>query len=352
MENTCKSWGVDLRGFDKRGFRNLGGLVGLVLLVVLSVVGCGGGEGETAVSPPTATSATSNQLTLPTLEPVALNGGKLRVVATTSIIGDVAAQVGGAAIALTTLMAAGQDPHSYQPGAADLTAVADAHLIFTNGWNLEEGLLDDLANIAEDAPLVALSAGVDPLLLGADDHDHGMADPHVWLDPANVKIWVGNIEQILSQVDPENKATYNQNATRYLAQLDKLASDIDRQVATIPAAKRVLVTNHDALGYFAHRYGFTLLGTVIPAASTLAEPSASDLAGLVTAMTAAKVCVLFAETTANSQLETAVATELTHCPTVQILTLYTGAIGPVGSGADSYIGMMQANVATLVAGLP
>ena len=314
---------------------------------------CGGGAGETAVSlSPPSTSATT--LTLPTLEPVALDGGKLRVVATTSIIGDVVAQVGDQAIDLTTLMAAGQDPHSYQPGAGDLTAVANAHIIFSNGWNLEEGLLDDLANIAENAPLVPVSAGVVPRLLGddhEDDHEHGAVDPHVWLDPANVTIWVGNIEQVLSQLDPDNAAVYKQNAARYAAQLDQLARDMEGRLTAVPEARRMLVTNHDALGYFAARYHFTVLGTVIPAASTLAEPSASDLVALVAAMEEAGVCVLFAETTASGQLETAVANELDICDTVQILTLYTGAIGPVGSGADSYIGMMQANVATLVGGL-
>lgn len=334
---------VKLERMERFGF-------GALLAVLL--VACGGGERETAVSPPPSTSTTT--LSLPTLEPVALEGGKLRVVATTSIIGDVVAQVGGEAIDLATLMAAGQDPHSYQPGAGDLTAVANAQIIFTNGWNLEEGLLDDLANIAENAPLVPVSAGVVPQLLGddhEDDHDHGAVDPHVWLDPANVTIWVGNIEQMLSQLDPDNAAVYKQNAARYVAQLDQLARDMEGRLTAVPEAQRVLVTNHDALGYFAERYGFTVLGTVIPAASTLAEPSASDLAALVGAMEEAGVCVLFAETTASGQLETAVANELDTCNTVQILTLYTGAIGSVGSGADSYIGMMQANVETLVAGL-
>ncbi|MEZ4512529.1 MAG: metal ABC transporter substrate-binding protein [Chloroflexota bacterium] len=328
------------------------------------LVGCGGGE-ETAVSPPQLTTTTN--LTLPTLTPVALDGGKLRVVATTSIIGDVVAQVGGEAIELTTLMAAGQDPHSYQPGAGDLTAVANAHIIFINGWNLEEGLLDDLANIAEDAPLVPVSAGIEPLPINADadehdhqaeadhadaeEHGHGAADPHVWFDPDHVETWVRNIEQILSQLDPANGDSYATNAADYVAQLEELAGYMNSQVASIPTENRVLVTNHDALGYFAHRYRFEVLGTVIPAASTLAEPSATELAALVRAMEAAKVCVLFAETTASGQLETAVASELDTCETVQILTLYTGAIGPVGSGADSYIGMMQANVETLVAGL-
>lgn len=331
--------------------------MGFVLLAGLwlwLLAGCGGqGEMESQGEPETAV------LTLPTLEPVALDGGKLRVVATTSIIGDVVAQVGGEAIALTTLMEAGQDSHSYQPGAGDLTAVAAAQVVFVNGWGLEEGLLDDLANIAAQTPLVPVSAGVEPLVIGADEHEdeheeaheHGGIDPHVWFNPDHVVRWVGNIEQTLSQLDPNNAASYASNAAAYVAQLKALAAYMDSQVALIPLENRVLVTNHDALSYFVERYRFKLLGTVIPAASTLAEPSATDLAALVEAMTEADVCVLFAETTMNGPLETAVANELAHCETVEILTLYTDALGAVGTQADSYVGMMRANVETFVAGL-
>jgi zinc/manganese transport system substrate-binding protein len=202
-------------------------------------------------------------LSLPELAPVALAAGeKLRVVATTSIIGDVVAQVGGEAIELTVLMGPGQDPHSYAPSAAQLTAVARAHVIFVNGWDLEERLLRDLENISEGlAPLVPVSAYVEPLEYGEDghhhdddhadddhdddhadddhadddhadddhadddhadddhadddhadddhahddDHDHGAVDPHTWFDVRNVMWWASNILHVFEDLDPANK---------------------------------------------------------------------------------------------------------------------------------------------------
>ena len=294
-------------------------------------------------------------LTLPALERADLNGDKLRVVATTSIIGDVVTHVGDNAIDLIVLMKAGQDPHSYEPGAQDLTAVADAHVIFINGWNLEEGLLDNLANVTETGVLVPVSAGIRPLALPATDtHDvenHHHEDPHVWLDPQNVKQWVVNIEQVLTTLDPANGSQYAANAAAYQQALDKLLVEMNGAMEQVAANARSLVTNHDALGYLAARYDLTIIGTVLPGASTLAEPSASGLAELATKMEAADTCTIFADTTANIQLAEAVAAELESCDQVQILSLYTGAIGPAGSGADSYIGMMQANMATLVEGL-
>ena len=123
------------------------------------------------------------------------------------------------------------------------------------------------------------------------------------------------------------------------------------QLATIPAERRILVTNHDAFGFFARDFGFEVLGTVIPSRSTLAEPSASDLANLIGAMREFGVCTLFTETTVSDKLAQTVSAELTDCENVQVVKLFTGAIGPAGSGADSYIGMFRANVDAIVAGL-
>ena len=170
-------------------YRQLGvGLLAASLLVLL--LGCGG---ETAVSTPTNHATDAEMLTLPELTAAELDGAPLKVVATTSIIGDVVAQVGGKAIDLTTLMGPGQDPHSFEPSARELTAVADAHVIFVNGWDLEEALAQDLADIAGDVPLVPISANIEPLAFGedgheaeADEHDHGSVDPHVWFSAANV----------------------------------------------------------------------------------------------------------------------------------------------------------------------
>ncbi len=334
------------------------GMIGVVSLI-LGLVACGGAE--TADSVPddhTDESGNAGVLTLPALTAVSLGSNKLQVVVTTSVMGDVVAQVGGETIELTTLMGPGQDSHSYEPTAGDLTAVADAHVLFVNGWNLEESLLDNLMDIAEDTPVVPISAYIEPIAgtheeeeEAEEEHAHEAADPHTWLDPHHVWQWVDNVVLVLSSLDPANTAVYQQNAASYKTELEELITYYDQQIATLPVEQRKFVTNHDAFGYFATRYEFELIGTVIPSISTLSEPSASGLAGLVEAMKTAEVCTLFAETSANDELAQAVAAELTNCETVQVLPLFTESIGLPGSGADSYIGMMRVNLDTILGSL-
>ena len=338
-----------------------GSLLKVALAIALFfIVSCtaGGNKEETAVSSPNNSNLPI--LSLPKIEAVDLENRPLNVVATTSIIGDVVAHVGGDAIQLTTLMAAGQDPHSFEPAAQDLTAVAQADLIFINGWDLEEALVEDIAEISNGAPIVPISAHIIPISAEDKDHrdsehdhdhDHQDADPHVWLSVANVKQWVENSRSVLSLLDPNNASTYASNATAYLAELDTLEASIKTELAQILAAKRTMITNHDAFSYFATEYGFTILGTVIPGDSTLAEPSASALAELVELIEAQQICTIFVETAVNISLAQTVADEISSCDEVAIIPLYAGAIGPIGSGADSYISMIQANVQAIVEGL-
>lgn len=339
-------------------------LVGLLLMGFLAA-GCAGGAAPQATAVPTTNpTAEMGVLSLPALTAVALEGEPLNVVATTSIIGDVVAQVGGEAIALTTLMGPGQDPHSYQPGARQLTAVANADVIFINGWDLEEALVRNLESVGEKAIFVPISANIQPLAFGAgghdetededghEEHDHEGADPHVWQAVPNVMQWVNNAQQVLRALDPANTAVYEQNAAAYLAALAELEAYAQAQLAAIPTENRVLITNHDALAYFAHAYNFEILGTVVPGGSTLAESSATSLAALVSLMTEHGICTIFAENTSNTNLAAAVAAELKTCAGgVQVSQLYTDALGAPGSGADSYIGMFRANVDAVVEGL-
>lgn len=325
-----------------------------VLLVALlagglALVGCGGAEEEEEPVVPVESSGEATVdgevLSLPELEAAQLDGRPLEIVATSSIIGDVVATVGGDAINLRTLMEPDEDPHGYQPSSGDLAAVADADAIFVNGWDLEEGVLSSLEDVAEYGPLVPISAGITPRM------ENGSVDPHVWLDPNSVLVWAGNVEEVLSALDPDNAALYADNAQAYRVQLEDLDEYLASQVAIIPEANRLLVTNHDSLGYFADRYRFEVIGTVIPGTSTGAEPSASSMAQLADTMTAEGVCTIFLEAPANASLAEAVAEEVDGCDDVQIQHLYTGALGPVGSPAGTYIGMMRTNMATMVEGL-
>ncbi|MCB0008918.1 MAG: zinc ABC transporter substrate-binding protein, partial [Anaerolineales bacterium] len=323
------------------------GLLWLGVLGLFLLVACGGGDRAESAGTDTPI------LVLPTLEPVELSGAPLKVVATTSIIGDVVGQVGGSAIELTTLMAPGQDPHSFEPAARDLTAVAEADLVFVNGWDLEEGLVDSLAAIAGDVPVVPISARIQPRVFSEDDEDeadhveeehnegehdggehaHGAIDPHVWLALDNVSLWVDNVVTMLGSLDPANESVFATNGAVYQLALAEMADYAAAGIARIPPERRLLVTNHDALGYLADAYDFEILGTVIPAFSTLAEPSASDLAALIEVMAAHDLCTVFSETTVADTLAQTVSGELANCAEVQVLPLYTGSLGPAGSPA-------------------
>lgn len=322
----------------------------MISVAIFMLVGCGQAESETAVSHENET-YDDNVLPLPELTAADLNGRSLKVIATTSIIGDVVAQVGGDAIELTTLIQPGQDPHSYEPGAQELTAVSDADIIFVNGWDLEETLAANLESIGKDVPIVPVSANIQPLAFDSGDHDHSSVDPHTWFDVQNVGQWVENIETSFSQLDSDNAEAYARNADTYQAQLNELDAYAQAELGGIPPEKRFLVTNHDALGYLAHAYGLEVVGTVIPGSSTLAEPSARDIADLISTMDEHDICTIFTETTISDTLAKTTAAELNECDTINVIPLYTGALSPTGSNADNYIGMVQANIDAIVTGL-
>ncbi|MFZ0548572.1 MAG: metal ABC transporter substrate-binding protein [Candidatus Promineifilaceae bacterium] len=326
----------------------------LVTIFSILLLGCRSAENTTTTEEPPL-----EPLSLPQLSAVSLDNRPLKVVATTSIIGDIVGRVGGDAIDLTILIGPGQDSHSYEPSTGDLTAAADADVIFINGWNLEESLITNLENVIGDAPLVPVAAGITPLpFSGHDEHganaeyeEHSSADPHTWTDPHLVVQWVDNISQTLAALDPANAELYQQNTADYQTELQSLIQYYDEQVATLPAEKRVMVTNHDSFGYFAHAYNFEIIGTVLAGVSTLSEPSADDLANLVDTMEQAGICTIFAETSANQTLAETIAAELDSCENVQVISLYTESIGAPASGDDSYTAMMRANIDAIVNGL-
>ncbi len=295
---------------------------------------------------------------LPALSPAPRGAGeRLRVVATTTIVGDVVARVGGDAIELTVLLPPGADPHTYEPTPADLTAVARAHVLFVNGLGLEGFLERTLRNVG-DVPVVPVSAGIQPRLLeehehereehegeerGEESHAHGEADPHVWLDVRNVLIWVENIRQALSALDPARADRYAANAAAYRAELEALDAWVLEQVAQVPPQNRKLVTNHPVLGYFADRYGFEQVAAIYPI-SPGAEPSAREIAELEETIRQFGVPAVFAETTVNPKLAEQVARDTG----VALVTLYTDSLGGPGSGVESYVDLIRYNVNAIV----
>jgi len=287
---------------------------------------------------------------LPALSPAPRGAGeRLRVVATTTIVGDVVARVGGDAIQLTVLLPPGADPHTYEPTPADLTAVAGAHVLFVNGLGLEGFLERTLRNVG-DIPVVPVSAGIQPRPLeehgeehSEESHAHGEADPHVWLDVRNVMIWVENTRQALSALDPAHADRYAANAAAYRAELEALDAWVLEQVAQVPPQNRKLVTNHPSFGYFADRYGFEQVAAVYPI-SPGAEPSAREIAELEETIRRFGVPAVFAETTVNPKLAEQVARDTG----VALVTLYTDSLGGPGSGVESYIDLIRYDVNAIV----
>ncbi len=289
-----------------------------------------------------------------TLKPALLDPGeKLQVVATTNIVGDVVRQVGGDHIELTTLMGIGVDPHSYVPTPADTAAIHDAHVVFANGAGLEANLDKMVENAGGDAVEVIVSQGIELRQLvgghaGEEDAGHGQGDgdPHVWFDVRNVIRWVETIEHALSALDPASSEAYRANAVAYRQQMEDLDGWIAKQMDTLPKANRRLVTNHPAFGYLADRYGLEQVGAVYPV-SPSAEPSAQDIAALEDTIRKLGVPAVFTESTVHPKLAQQVAADTG----VKLVTLYSGSLGGPGSGAESYLELMQYDVRAIVEAL-
>jgi ABC-type Zn uptake system ZnuABC Zn-binding protein ZnuA len=330
----------------KPGGNKASSLVGLVVLVGLAwglLAGCGPSGGQ---------SGAEVAGDLAALTPVALAGGeKLRVVATTNIVGDVVAHIGGDRIDLTVLMGLGVDPHSYVPAPADTAAAHDAHLVLANGAGLEATLEKWLVSTGGSAIYVEVSDGFDLLpasthegaTAAAEDPDHGDVDPHVWFSVPAVIHWTERIETALSALDPGNADHYREKADAYRQELQTLDAWIQDQVAQVPEANRKLVTNHPVFSYFARRYGFEQLGAVYPF-NPSAEPSARQVAALEDAIGQYDVPAIFAESTVNPRLARQVAADTG----IRVVPLYTGSLGGPGSGAETYIDMMHYDVRAIV----
>ena len=282
--------------------------------------------------------------------------GKLPVVASFSILGDMTQRVGGERIAVTTLVGPDGDAHVYEPGPADAKAVAAARVLVVNGLGFE-GWMDRLEQAAGFKGVEAVaSAGVAPLSMaeadeaGHDDHEHdhghGGVDPHAWQNVANAQAYIRNIAAALERADPEGAAVYRANAQAYLAELEALDAEIRAAMTAIPAPQRVLVTSHDAFGYFAAAYGVTVLAP--QGMSTESEASAADVAGLIRQIRADGVRAVFVENITNPRLLEQVSRE-TDAAIGGVL--FSDALSPPGGPAATYVEMMRHNAWTIASAL-
>ncbi|GBD39990.1 Manganese-binding lipoprotein MntA [bacterium HR37] len=271
-----------------------------------------------------------------------VKGNKKIALATVNIIGDMVAQVAGERVEVISLLPIGGDPHTYEPVPGDLKKIAESDIVFFNGLGLEKWLEKLLKNAGGTRPYVAVTDGLEPIR-----DERGDPDPHLWMDVTKAMGYVRNIRDALVEFDPEGEQVYRENAAGYLLELEKLDKWIFEQVETIPPQRRKLVTTHDAFRYFGQRYGFKVVGTIW-GISTEDEPSAQEIAQLIDAIRRERVPAVFIETTVNPKLMERVAREAG----VKVgRKLYGDSLGPPGSGADTYIGMMRSNVLSIVQAL-
>lgn len=288
--------------------------------------------------------------------------GGPEVVATTTVWGDIARQVVACAGSgeVQVLMPVGADPHDYSASSEALATIVGADLVLANGLGLEEGLASALesarsdgANVLEIAPLLdpqpfggsgeAVHAGEASEAAEQDAHS---LDPHVWLDAARAARAAGLIGDALAQASGDER--FRSCGGQVRDELAALDTSIAATLARVPEPRRVLVTDHDAFGYFAAAYGYRVAATVIPGGSTLAKPSSADMAGLVATIRQVGVPAIFANTTVPEVLVDALANEVGD---IEVVLLYEASLGGPGSGAETYQAMMTTNAARISAAL-
>jgi zinc/manganese transport system substrate-binding protein len=260
------------------------------------------------------------------------------VVATTTQVADLVRQVGGDRVSVDGMLRPNADPHEYEPRPSDVAAVARADLVFRSGGDVDDWLGDVISGGGGDAEVVTLIDSVHRL----DD------DPHWWLDPRNGELAIETIRARLSELDPAGRRTYRTNAARALAELRRLDRRIAACVGRVPPPQRKIVTTHDALGYFARRYGIEVVGAVIPSLSTQAQASARDVDKLVNQIRDEGVEAIFPEAAVTQKLEQAISRETGAKVGGK---LYADTLGPQGSGAATYLDAMRHNAAALVDGM-
>lgn len=272
-----------------------------------------------------------------------------QVVVTTNILGDIVSHLAGEQADVTTLMKPDADPHSFEISAQQAARLAEADLLVSNGLGLEEGLQQHLDRAAEAGVRTFVAGDRIEVLPYADGDARGAPDPHFWTDPARMRDVVDALEPALAAIDGVDAAAIRANADAYRAQLVALDAEMTAAFAAIPVEKRALVTNHHVFGYLADRFGFRVVGAVIPGGTTLAAPSAADLRDLVAAIEEAGVRTVFAESSQPDRLVRVLAEEADL--RVEVVELYTESLTPQGAGADSYLTMMRANTARIAQGL-
>jgi ABC-type Zn uptake system ZnuABC Zn-binding protein ZnuA len=294
-------------------------------------------------------------------DPAAAGAERVRVVATTTHAADLVRAVAGDRADVTGLLPANADPHEYEVRPGDVQALADADLVVRSGGDLDAWLEDAIESSGTGADELVLIDHVETIEGGhgheeeeeeAEEHEEGEeeheVDPHWWQDPRNAAKAVAAIEAALRAADPAGAEEYAAAAASYRGELEALDRAVAACIDAIPPAQRKLVTTHDALGYYADRYGLEVVGAVIPSLSTQAQASAGEVTELVETIRRERVRAIFAEASLDPRLERAVADD---AGAEVGGALWADTLGPAGSDGDTYVKSIAANTRTIVDGL-
>lgn len=271
--------------------------------------------------------------------------GTLRVLASTTFLADMAQNVAGDRLKVESLLPTGADPHAYQAAPSDVAKIAESDVLILNGFEYEHFIETLLANAGGERLIVTASDGLQPNQL--EENGVQVSDPHMWLDPNRVVEYVKNIRDGLAQEDPAGTAVYDANAEAYISQLKDLDAWIKEEVNMIPLERRLLVTNHESMGYFAERYGFAVVDTILPSFSSEASASAQEIAASIEMVNSSGAPAIFLSDVENADLADQIAAE-TGVKVVNDLHLESLT---EGIPAATYIDMMKYNVTRIVAAL-
>lgn len=276
------------------------------------------------------------------------DSGQLKVVATTTQIGDFVREVGGNVVAVDQILQPNTDPHEYEPRPSDVAGAAEAKLVFANGDEMDSWIDQIVSDSGSDAAIVDLGAIVPERLPGeSSGAEASRYDPHWWHDPRNAEAAVAAIARHLAAADPSRRQQFKRSAAAYIAKLRSLDAGIARCMDSVPAADRKLVTDHDAFGYFADRYGIEVVGAVIPSQTTQSQPSAKDLSALAKLIEREHVKAIFPESSLSPKVAEAIANQTGASSEY---TLYGDTLGPEGSSGATYLTMEAANANAMVRG--
>jgi zinc/manganese transport system substrate-binding protein len=271
------------------------------------------------------------------------NENGLRVLATETFLGDIAQNVAGDRLKVETLLPVTADPHEFQPRPQDAIKISNSQVLIVNGLGYETWLEKTLQGISGQRQVVVATDGMNPRPDPSGEHPDG--DPHMWMNPLNVVHYVENIRDGLTKADPGGKDVYAANAEAYIAKLKDLDSWVRNEVNQLPVNKRLLVTNHDALGYFSQAYDFTVVGVVIPSVSDEAAPTAQQMATLINSIKSSGAPAIFLDISENQKLAQQIAAE----SGAKVVTdLYVETISAPDGPAPTHIEMIKHDVTEIV----